>query len=199
MIYRILTVGCLIVMLVGCGAANVSDTQAPAMSSQSGTTAVPIDTQYPSPQTDSIDAYPMATSAVQEVTSYPAPTVESADTTTAGADTAQDVVAVWMRSGGFAGFQDSIKVYADGRMEIDRNGSVTTEQITPSALQSLKATFASSDWAALQPEYGQQFPDAFAYTIEAGGKTVKTYDAAPSPPILETALQQFADLYSSGQ
>jgi hypothetical protein len=40
-------------------------------------------------------------------------------------------------------------------------------------------------------------PDAFKYVVEAGGKTVETYDGAQSPAALEAVMQQLEALYQT--
>lgn len=207
----------LIAVLAGCGAANMPDGPSSGTSSQTKTTATPLGTEAPLPSPaatadPNASGYPLDTVVPAETTAYPGPTVGT-DATQATAypgpdatpadgtasEPTEDVVAVWTRSGGFAGFKDSIVVYTDGRVEIDRNGSKSIEQIAPVALEKLTATFASAEWGALQSVYGIQFPDAFAYSIKTSDKLVRTFDGAESPAALTNALQQFSALYDAAR
>ncbi len=110
---------------------------------------------------------------------------------------ASDIVAVWSRSGGIAGSDDRMVVYADGRVQVEGNGATSTVQGDAAAIEALRQLVAGSEWQSLDESYGEQFPDAFAYTIEAGGKTVRTYDGAEMPAALEDVLQQTNSLYDA--
>ncbi len=103
-------------------------------------------------------------------------------------------VAVLTRSGGFIGLHEVLTVQSDGQVVLDREGQVKTGQIEKGIIEALQKSFNSPEWNALEPKYGRQFPDAFAYTIEAGGKTVTTYDGAQNPEPLAAVLDQLLDL-----
>ena len=201
MFHRLLTIAGLVLLLAGCGAANVPSGEGPA-SSQTDVlvTAQPTDPPYPTSDAtaDASNSYPIDV-PTPDVTAYPGPTDDatSAATADASSDVTQDVVAIWRRAGGFAGFQDSFTVHADGRVEIDRDRSVTTKQIAPDQLAKLRSTLGSNEWDALDAEYGKPFPDAFAYSIETDGKTVQTYDATEVPPVLSSAMQQFSSFFGN--
>src|SRR5688500_17459377 len=61
-----------------------------------------------------------------------------------------EVVAVWMRSGGFAGITDKMTVYADGRLVLEPdNGATHTVQGDAAAVQALHALVSASDWQSL--------------------------------------------------
>ncbi len=110
---------------------------------------------------------------------------------------ASDVVAVWSRSGGIAGSDDRMTVYADGRIQVEGSGATSTVQGDAAAIEVLRQLVTGSEWQSLDENYGKQFPDAFAYTIEAGGKTVRTYDGAKMPAVLAEVLQQTNSLYDA--
>ena len=114
--------------------------------------------------------------------------------TTAGSS---DIVTVWSRSGGIAGSDDRMTVYADGRIQIEGNGATSIVQGDAAAIEALRQRVTGSEWQSLDESYGEQFPDAFAYTIEAGGKTVRTYDGAEMPAALADVLQQTNSLYDA--
>ena len=110
---------------------------------------------------------------------------------------ASDVVAVWSRSGGIAGSDDRMIVYADGRIQVEGSGATSTVQGDAAAVEALRQRVTGSEWQSLDESYGEQFPDAFAYTIEAGGKTVRTYDGAEMPAVLAEVFQQINSLYDA--
>ena len=118
-------------------------------------------------------------------------TTEPATTPSAG------VIATWTRSGGIAGITEVMTVYADGRVTIERDGKQQTANGDMATVQALEETFASAEWQALKPVYGEQFPDAFEYTVRGGGKEVKTYDGAANPEPLATLLQRLDQLYQA--
>ena len=113
------------------------------------------------------------------------------------APSGSDVVAVWTRSGGLAGRTEVMTVYADGWVTLDQQGGLKTALGDMGTINALQQTFAGSEWQALDSSYGEQFPDAFQYTIEAGGKTVQTYDGAENPALLDTVQQQLGELYQA--
>lgn len=110
---------------------------------------------------------------------------------------AGDVVAVWSRSGGLAGRQETMIVYANGNLEIERDGSQINARTDMATIKALQQTFGSGDWKGLEARYGRQNPDAFQYTVQAGGKSVTTFDGAPNPPLLERILQDLSRLSDS--
>jgi hypothetical protein len=107
------------------------------------------------------------------------------------------VVLVWTRSGGFAGLTDKLTIYGDGRLVTEGDSGSNTVQGDPAAVQALQQIITGGDWQSLEPSYGKQFPDAFAYTIEAGGKTVQTYDGVEMPAVLTQILQQINELFAT--
>jgi hypothetical protein len=131
-------------------------------------------------------------------TGVPATTTSPPETTGAPATARGDeVVAVWTRSGGFAGITDKMTVYGDGRLVLEPdNGATRTVQGDAAAVQALHELVVASDWQSLDKSYGTQFPDAFAYTIVAGGKTVETFDGTDMPAVLSKVMEQLNQLYT---
>src|SRR5688572_10272355 len=78
--------------------------------------------------------------------------------------TGDEVVAVLTRSGGFAGITDKITIYGDGRLVTEGDSGTHTVQGDPAAVQALHEIVVGDDWQSLDAKYGEQFPDAFAYT-----------------------------------
>ena len=88
-------------------------------------------------------------------------------------------------------------VHADGTVILDHDGQTRTATVDAAAIRALEQTFAGQAWQELEPIYGQQFPDTFAYTVKGGGKEVTTYDGVDRPEVLETVLQRLGQLYQS--
>ena len=107
------------------------------------------------------------------------------------------VVVTWTRSGGIAGIMETMTVYSDGRVTLDRDGRQQTVQGDMAVIRALEQTLAGAEWQSLDPVYGEQFPDAFAYSVQGGGKEVRTYDGAQNPAPLVAVLQQLDQLYQA--
>ena len=111
--------------------------------------------------------------------------------TTAAGGTGAPLVTL-NRAGGIAGMNMTLVVQHDGTVQLidgEIGGPVTKEgKATPEQIGKLEAALQAEGWQQLEGMYGEQFPDAFAYTIVAGSKTIKTYDGAPNPPALENVL-----------
>ena len=74
----------------------------------------------------------------------------------------------------------------------------TTTLATPAAvITPLQDRVNSAEWQALDTKYGVQSPDAFSYVIDAGGKSVTTYDSAQNPEPLAGVLDQLLQLLQS--
>jgi hypothetical protein len=188
----------LIILFTGCGAANVPSGEGTPADTQ--TTVVPTDIPLPTPPPDTnTTGYPARPATPTLGTSsdgYPGATSEPQAATTVNP---HEVLVVWQRGGGFAGVQDSVTVYADGRMVVDRNGTVTNGQVPELTMEELRSTLGSDEWRALDAEYGTPYADAFSYSITTGGKTVQTYDGVQAPEPLAMMLERFAALYDAGQ
>jgi hypothetical protein len=118
--------------------------------------------------------------------------------TTEGQDT--EIVAQMTRSGGLQGRTERLAVARDGIVMFfneNRTEPLQTIQVPQAQVEALESAFASREWQQLETSYGEQTPDAFAYTIIGGGKQVTTYDGATNPPILDKVLQQMNDLWQA--
>jgi hypothetical protein len=166
----------LALILTGCGAAATGS--APAVTTAAAGTPTSV---------------PVARTSEPATPSEPATSASTPATTRDG-----EVVAVWNRSGGFAGRTDKMTVYADGRLVVEPDtGNARTVQGDAAAVQALHELVVGSDWQALSNRYGRQVPDAFAYTITAGGKRVETYDGAQLPDVLSQVMEQLNRLYGA--
>lgn len=116
---------------------------------------------------------------------------------------------VWLeyeRSGGFAGFQDRLTIYADGQAVLNRKGLETTFRLVAEDMARLKATLTSAGFASLNETYLPADPccDRFAYIIRyadpEGGKphSVTTMDGTV-PPELVPVLEALSNLINRPQ
>lgn len=96
------------------------------------------------------------------------------------ADTSSPVVVEYHRTGGFAGFNDTVVVYENGTAEVSRHGDLSTVTLDADDLTRIQAMTASDVFLSLQDEYvpQQQGYDLFSYEVTAGGKTVRAVDGA---------------------
>lgn len=106
---------------------------------------------------------------------------------------------VWLeyeRSGGIAGFQDRLTIYADGQAVLNRKGVQTAFRLTTEEMEQLKGALAAADFANLNESYLPADPccDRFTYIIRSYGATggephtVTTMDGTVPPqltPVLE--------------
>jgi len=94
------------------------------------------------------------------------------------------------KSGGIAGVNETITVYADGTIELrDKRGSSTTKA-DPSAIQALQKLLASADFASLQVPMQPAGADQFVYELTVAGraKPIVTADSADNPPVLNEVI-----------
>jgi ADP-ribose pyrophosphatase YjhB (NUDIX family) len=118
----------------------------------------------------------------------------------ASADRADDEVVRVTRSGGLAGLTTTMRVAADGSVRFELEGDergALAHGLTPEDVTRIRTLVNSPQWQALEDQYGEPVPDAFAYTIEAEGKRVTTYDGAQSPPLMRRLLAELAPYWAS--
>lgn len=111
-----------------------------------------------------------------------------------------EIVAQMTRSGGLEGRTERLVVAQDGTVMLFSENSIEPLQsihVPQAEVEALESAFASPEWQQLEKSYGQQTPDAFAYTITSGDKQVTTYDGASNPPILDQVLQQMNNLWQA--
>ena len=101
------------------------------------------------------------------------------------------------RFGGIAGQHDVLTVQEDGALILERDGKVESGQADAAAITALQDRVNSAEWQALDTKYGVRSPDAFSYVIDAGGKSVTTYDSAQNPGSLAGVLDQLLQLLQS--
>jgi hypothetical protein len=146
--------------------------------------------------------------ASQPATPMPsvAPTIPAAPTASASPDagstqqpaSGRDTVVVFHRSGGIAGVNETLTVYADGRLEWSSAKTNKSGQAMPAELAALQKLLSNPEFAALDPRYQAAGADLFVYEImvpNAGKpRQIVTMDGANNPPILDQLLEQLGKL-----
>ena len=115
-----------------------------------------------------------------------------------------EVVAARRTSGGFAGLNNTLTVYADGTLRFSdrRSGMDETREVSPDRIRPLMGAISRPEWQDLEPFYGSVVPDGFETLVEGGGK--RTGVASPPaepvevPPILTEVLGHLHDLWPEG-
>lgn len=100
------------------------------------------------------------------------------------------------RSGGFAGFDDTLVVARDGGLILtDKMKNVKQASVDPGALAQLDALLHSTEFRALAPSYRAEGADLMAYSVSVPGVAkVTTMDAAEHPAVLDKVLAEINGL-----
>jgi hypothetical protein len=188
------TLFALLLLLAACGQAPTSGASQPTQP------AAP--TQPPAATT--AHTQPAVPTQAPEATLAPksaAPTQPPTATTAPKAGGANDVVVIFHRSGGIAGVDDSLTVYADGKLQLSGRGSAAKQaEAAPAQIAELQKLLASPEFTALQSRYQAVGADQFVYelTIPSGGKQrmITTIDGAKNPPVLDEVLRELKKLWA---
>ena len=120
----------------------------------------------------------------------PLPTLQLYPSVTPVVEMAHPLLVVFRKSGCFAGVDERLFIYRDGRYDLqDRSKVLKSGRLDPAALEHLSLKLFSPDFAALQPLYQAAGADLCVYTItlpamDSPERSVTTMDAAPTPPFL---------------
>ncbi len=120
------------------------------------------------------------------------------------ADTAADPLLVSLhQSGGIAGVDETLTVYADGRVELtDRSGQVRAGQLAAGDLEALRSLLESPELARAEDRYQAPGADQFVYEITllsgAQPRTITTMDGADHPAVVGQLLAELARLRPGG-
>ena len=100
------------------------------------------------------------------------------------------------KSGGIAGVNETLTVFADGTIELRSRGDTITAQANPSAIEALQKLLASPEFAALQLPMQQPAPDQFIYelTVPGHAKPIIVADGADNPPVLRELINTLEQL-----
>ncbi len=96
----------------------------------------------------------------------------------------------YSRTGGFAGFDDKLKIDASGHATLARRTANTEFNLTTDELNQLQVALRDASFASI-PEDSvpkQLAPDEFSYTVTYANHTVKTSDTA-MPSKLQPVIQ----------
>jgi hypothetical protein len=114
-----------------------------------------------------------------------------------------EVVVTRMRSGGLAGLDETLTVYADGTLHLlDRRFQKDeTRTVQPRRLAYLRSALATKNWQSIEPFFGQPVPDGFEIRVSGGGRDTGFADPSDPPveipPILAQVLAMLDRLWSS--
>lgn len=117
-------------------------------------------------------------------------------TAAAGTD---DIVITYRKTGGFDGIDETMTVYADGRLALtSRRGAVKQAQATPAEIDQLRQVLGSDEFARLEATYQAAGADLFTYMLIVPSgptpRTITTMDAAQNPPVLDQAIAALEQL-----
>lgn len=163
-------------ILLGCAPIASLTPQPPATAMPPSSTPLhtqPAATPVP-PSTTPLPTQPVATPAPDEIP----------------VDLPDDVLAIYVKSGGFIGMNTKLTIYQGGKLEVtDRDGNTQTAQVDHAQLTPLRNMLAQPEFTQLEPLYQASGADLFVYTLTARDqnghpRTVTTMDAAKTPPFL---------------
>jgi hypothetical protein len=169
----------LMLILAACGAAPATG----------GTSPAPAPTAVPSPR---------PTPASEPTAALSPAASPNAGERTVGPAGAEALV-VYHKTGGIAGIDQTLTVYADGRIELKRRNDQRTGQATATALAELKQLLGSPEFTGLGGRYPAQGADLFSYDISVPttGQRVITMDGATNPPALDQAIAALEQLIAT--
>jgi hypothetical protein len=133
------------------------------------------------------------TQPAQPTAAAPSPAIPPTATIHAGAAT---VLISYHKSGGIAGVDETLSVYADGTIELRTKGDTITAQADSSAIQALQKLLASPEFAALHVPMQPPGADQFIYelTVPGQAKPIVTADGADNPPVLRELIDTLEQL-----
>ena len=179
----------LALLLAACGVAPSAAT--PTLGPLVRDTPVPAPTQSAPP---SATPAPAATAA--SATDAPAPpTAAPTIAATASAGDASVLIS-YHKSGGIAGVDETLTVYANGSIVLqDRTGEARA-QASPADIQALQKLIASPELAALSPSQPPPAADAFVYELSIPGRAqpLVATDGAERPPLLDQLIGELESL-----
>jgi hypothetical protein len=110
------------------------------------------------------------------------------------------VLAIYQRTGCFAGVNETLTIQLDGALEFSQRGSASKQgKVAAERLNTLQQLFAQAEFANLQPLYQATGADLCTYRVTAlmsNGRAhvVATMDAAKHPEILNQVLAELTKL-----
>lgn len=155
-------------------------------------TAAPAPTAKPTTPPEPTAAPTTPPAVPPAPTAAPKPTAKPA----AEAGAPAGVLAIYHKSGGIMGLDQTLTVYADGKIELKGRTGSASGQAPEAQLDALSKLLASADFAGLKPEYRALGADLFTYqvSVPGTGRTVVTMDGAQTPEVLGQAIAALEEL-----
>ncbi len=96
------------------------------------------------------------------------------------------------RTGGIAGFHDTVVLQADGRLEVNSRGHTSSCQLKPEVLKDILRAVGGVPWARLTPADSKpKHPDDMVLLVRSDGRRAP---ARLDDPLLGGLQQQLSDL-----
>ncbi|HEU5101378.1 MAG TPA: hypothetical protein VFU22_20285 [Roseiflexaceae bacterium] len=157
--------------------------------SAAGPTAGPLvrDTPAPAPTQSAPPTSPTDTPA--PATAPPAPTAANS----AGP---ANLLISYNKSGGIAGVDETLTVYADGSIVLQDRAGEARAQAAASDIHALQTLLASPEFAALSPTRLPAAADQFVYELTVPGRAqpIVAADGADNPPVLDQLIGELEKL-----
>ncbi len=168
-------------LLAACGSGG---TVAPPTLGPIASDPPPAAPTQPAPPTAAVAA---PTATLPPTAAIPSTAAIPIATTQAGA---ANLLISYNKSGGIAGVNETIDVYADGTIELRDERSSSTTKADPSDIQALQKVLASPEFAALQVSKWPPVADQFVYELTVAGRAqpIVTADGADNPPVLREVI-----------
>jgi hypothetical protein len=141
-------------------------------------------------------AAPDAAEATQAPAPAQTPQPEPAEPT--GQALGQAAVISLQKTGGIAGINETMMVYADGKVTVTGRGGAKEAQLATAELSPLQQLLSSPEFASVEGNYRAVGADLFTYrlTVAEGDtqRTIVTMDGAQHPAVLDQVLAELAKL-----
>ncbi len=101
------------------------------------------------------------------------------------------------KTGGIAGIDETMTVYADGRVTLrDRAGQLQERKMTDAELVVLRTLLSNPELIQAKSDYQATGADLFTYVVTLGGtqRTITTMDTADQPEIVSQLLEALGRL-----
>jgi hypothetical protein len=108
------------------------------------------------------------------------------------------ILVTFMRSGGFAGVEDRLRIQRDGAARVQREGGEARDfQVPEAEVAQLEAELDAADFPHLRSSYRNDpaIADGFVYQVTYEGRTVRCEQDA-GPPALERVIDHLERVLS---
>jgi len=114
---------------------------------------------------------------------------------------AANLLISYHKSGGIAGINETLSVYADGTIELRDKRGTTSTQASPNDIQALQKLLVSPEFAALQAPMRPPGADQFIYELTVAGRAqpIVTVDGVDNPPVAARGDQRAGAAEEAGQ